>query len=194
MATLFLVIGIVFVLSFIPLLYIVVRGYGRYRGARVVTCPETKEPVGVSVRAGKAALSAAFNEPEFHLASCTRWPERQNCGQECVAQIEDAPDGCLVREKLVEWYADARCAICGKTIAAIRWMDRKPGLLTPEKKTIDWTEIAPETLPVVLETHKPVCFSCRLSESFLSRHPDRVVSDPRPPVSRGSGSRPNAAS
>jgi hypothetical protein len=194
MGTLFLVIGIVFVLSFIPLAYTIARRYQRFRGPRVVTCPETGTAVAVEVNARKAAFSAAIDEPQFRLSSCSRWPERHACGQECVKQIEEAPDGCLVRERLAAWYADARCTLCGHEIGEIRWIDRKPGLLTPDKKTIDWNEIKPEELPVVLSTHKPVCWNCHLAESFLRRYPDRVVNDPRQPASRESRSRTNAAS
>jgi hypothetical protein len=193
MATLFLVIGIVFVLSFIPLAYAIARRYQRFRGPRVVTCPETGTTVAVEVNAGKAAFTAAFDEPELRLSSCSRWPERHDCGQECVKQIEEAPDGCLVRERLAAWYADARCTLCGHSIGEIRWIDRKPGLLTPDMRTIDWNEIKPEELPAVLATHKPVCWNCHLAESFLRRYPDRVVKDPRQPAPRESRSGTNAA-
>src|SRR6266508_5447295 len=140
MATTFLVVGIVFVLSLIPLAFLIIRRYGRFRGARVVTCPETGKSVAVEVKAAKAALSATFNEPELRLSSCSRWPERQDCGQECGSQIEAAPDGCLVRQRWSEWYRDSRCALCGREIGEIHWIDRKPGLLTPDSKTIDWSE------------------------------------------------------
>ncbi|HYV42601.1 MAG TPA: hypothetical protein VEO02_12495 [Thermoanaerobaculia bacterium] len=193
MATTFLVVGIVFVLSLIPLAFLIIRRYGRFRGARVVTCPETGKSVAVEVKAAKAALSATFNEPELRLSSCSRWPERQDCGQECVAQIEEAPDGCLVRERLAEWYADARCALCGRAIGEIHWIDRKPGLLTPDSTTIDWSEIVPEELSTILTTHKPICWNCHVAESFLRRYPDRVVKDPRKPASLESESSSNPA-
>lgn len=188
MATTFLVLGILFVLSVIPLAFVLIRGYRKFQGPRVVVCPETKKHVGVEVRAGKASLTAAFGEPEFRLASCSRWPERQDCGQECVVQIEEAPDGCLIRERLVQWYAGSVCALCGRAIGEIHWIDRKPGLLAPDSRTIDWSEIVPEELPTVLTTHKPICWNCHVAESFLRRYPDRVVKDPRKPASRESKS------
>ena len=77
MGTLFLVIGIVFVLSFIPLAYSIARRYLRSRGPRVVTCPETGRAVAVELNAGKAAFTGAIDEPELRLSSCSRWPERQ---------------------------------------------------------------------------------------------------------------------
>ncbi|HSP94518.1 MAG TPA: hypothetical protein VLU06_08195 [Thermoanaerobaculia bacterium] len=184
MTTLFLIVGIIFVLSFIPALFFMIRSYRRYRGKRVVTCPETKQTVAVEVKAARAALSGAFDDPDLQLSSCTRWPERQDCGQECVAQIEAAPDGCLVRERLAAWYKDSRCALCGRTLGEIRWTDRKPGLLTPELKTLDWSEVVSEELPTILATHKPICWNCHVAESFLRRYPDRVVKDPRKPAPR----------
>ena len=184
MATLLLIIGIIFVLSLIPALYFMIRSYRRYRGARVVTCPETKQTVAVEVNAAKAALTGAFDDAQFRLTSCTRWPERQDCGQECVAQIEAAPDGCLVRERLAAWYRDRKCALCGRSIGEIRWTDRKPAILTPDLKTLDWSEIVAEELPTILATHKPICWNCHVAESFLRRFPDRVVKDPRKPASR----------
>lgn len=181
--SLFLVVGIIFVLSFVPLLYFIARSYWRYRGARVVTCPETKLTVAVEVSAAKAAVSSVLADPQLRLSSCSRWPERQDCGQECVAQIEVAPDGCLVRDRLADWYRDTRCALCGRGITAIRWTDRKPGLLAPDLTTLDWSEIVSEKLPTILATHKPVCWNCNVAESFLRRYPDRVVKDPRKPAS-----------
>ncbi len=192
MVTLAFVVGILFVLSFVPALYFILRSYRRYRGARVVTCPETKKPVAVELKAAKAALSGAFDDPQLRLSSCSRWPERGDCGQECVAQIESSPDGCLVRERLAAWFRDTRCALCGRGISEIRWTDRKPGFLTPELRTLDWSEIVPEDLPAILLTHKPICWNCQVAESFLRRYPDRVVKDPRPaPVE--SEKRANAA-
>ncbi len=194
MSSLLLIVAIIFALSFVPLAYVLLKSYGRYRGARVVTCPETKQPVAVEVSAGRAAVSGLFEDPQLRLSSCTRWPERQSCGQECVSQIEGAPDGCLVRDRLAEWYRDSRCALCGRTIGAIRWTDRKPGLLTPDLRTLEWSEVAPQEIPTVLLTHKPICWSCQVAESFLRRYPDRVVKDPRKPAPRESESGANSVS
>jgi hypothetical protein len=188
MATLLLIVGIILVLSFVPLLYVLARSYRRFRGARVVTCPETGKSVAVELNASRAALSGTFDDPTLRLSSCSRWPERRDCGQECLSQIEAASDGCLVRERLAAWYQDTRCALCGKAIGKIRWTDRKPALLTPDMKTLDWNDVASEELPIILTTHKPICWNCHVAESFLRRYPDRVVKDPRKPATLESGS------
>ena len=88
----------------------------RYRGTRVVVCPENREMVAVQVDAGHAALSAPQGRPELRLESCTRWPEKAGCGQECLGQIESAPQACLLRNILGDWYQGKSCAFCGRSV------------------------------------------------------------------------------
>jgi hypothetical protein len=188
MSKLFLIIGILFLVSFIPLVFVLVRSYLKLRGPRVVVCPETRAPVAVEVAALRAAFGAAAGEPELRLSSCSRWPEREACGQECLAEIESAPDGCLVRDRLTAWYASRRCSLCGRSIGQIHWYDRKPALLSPDLRTIEWNTIATADLPAVLTTHKAVCWNCLIAESFLRQHPDRVIQDRRGAVPPEAGS------
>src|ERR1700745_2868323 len=86
-----------------------VRAYFKLRGQRLVTCPETRLPAAVEVAAGEAALGAFVNEPTFRLQECSRWPERESCGQECLQQIEANPQGCLVWNVVAEWDSGKNC-------------------------------------------------------------------------------------
>jgi hypothetical protein len=156
----------------------VARRYAQLRGTRVVRCPETNESVGVEVDAGRAALGAAFGTARFELTDCTRWPERRDCGRECLGQIEAAPVDCLVRTKLTAWYAGKACAVCGKPIGAVDWAHHRPALATPEHRTIGWQEVAAERLAEVLGTHKPVCWDCHVTETFRRQHPELVLDSP----------------
>lgn len=180
MAKLFLIIGIAFVLSCVPALLLFVRSYWRFRGKRVITCPETKASAAVELDAAHAAATATFGfgEPDFRLQSCSRWPQRQGCGQECLAEIEAAPEECLVKRKLTAWYEGSSCVLCGRELGKIQWYDREPALMSPQKKSVGWEEIPPEQLPQVLATHFPLCFDCHVTESFRVRFPERVVEDP----------------
>src|ERR1044071_6001838 len=76
----------------------------RYRGDRVITCPENRQPAGVRLEAGRAARTSLIGGAEFRLSDCSRWPEKSDCGRECLTQIAESPDGCLVRNILAEWY------------------------------------------------------------------------------------------
>ncbi len=153
----------------------------KYRGKRIVTCPETKTEVGVDVDALHAAATAPFGGgPELRLKDCTRWPERETCGQECLTQIEEAPQQCLIRTRLERWYAGTACALCGTSVGEIRWTDHRPAFLSPGRKPLAWSEVSPEDLQGVLATHERICWNCYVAETFRTEHPDLVVEDPRP--------------
>jgi hypothetical protein len=160
-------------------LYIVLRpaaaAYLTFRGTRVVTCPETKAPAAVEVDAKRAALTVGLAEPELRLSHCSRWPERQDCAQECVAQILSAPEDCLVRTIVTEWYRGKSCALCRQPFGEIQWHERQPALIGPERRTRQWSEVAAERLPEVLSTHRAVCWSCHIAETFRREYPDLVV-------------------
>ena len=60
--------------------------YQRYTGSRAVTCPENGRQVAVSFDAVHAAITGLGGHSELRLTDCTRWPERMDCGQECISQ------------------------------------------------------------------------------------------------------------
>ena len=93
MTVLYLVLGVL-VLSFVPVAVLTIRALLRHRRPRVVTCPETRHHAEVRLDAGHAAFTTATGQPELRVHSCTQWPERAGCGQECVSQVETAaPNG-----------------------------------------------------------------------------------------------------
>jgi hypothetical protein len=155
------------------------RTYLKYRGKSLVTCPETRTPAAVKVDAGRAVRDALKGKDiRIHLDQCSRWPEREHCGQECVSQIENDPEGCSVWGIVQQWYRGRTCAYCREPIEKIYWHDHRPALLSPEKKTVQWSEIPAEKLPEVFETHLPVCWSCHIAETFRREHPERIVDRP----------------
>jgi hypothetical protein len=153
----------------------VIGTYVKYRGQRVITCPETRMPAAVEVDAAHAALRSAISHPDLRLKDCSRWPERGDCGQECLLQVELFPEDCLVRNILTSWYADKHCVSCGRQFGEINWLDHKPALLSPEGKTVEWNEVAPERVPDTLTTHFPICWDCYVTESFCRQHPEMIV-------------------
>lgn len=66
--------------------------YSYYRGGRAVTCPETRQQVGVRFDALHAAVGELRGRSAFRLADCTRWPMRADCGQDCIPEaLETVP-------------------------------------------------------------------------------------------------------
>jgi hypothetical protein len=184
MITILLIFAGAFVLSWVPVLirYLVERH--RESGDRVITCPGNQKTAVVRLDAGHAAWTNLGGERKLRLDSCSRWPERADCGRECLREVEVAPDGCLVRARLEDWYRGARCALCGLWIGSLNWFEIRPGLLTPEGRPLSWAEIPAEELPAALAACRPICSDCYLAESFRDQFPDRVIDDPWHTVNR----------
>jgi len=163
-------------------LYLVLRPllrvYLKFKGTRVVTCPETGKPVAVEVDAKHAAATTALGKESLRLTNCSRWPERRHCGQECLRQVEAAPTECLPRTILSNWYRGKGCVLCGKPLDETHWSIHKPALMNSERQTFEWPEISPEKIPEVLATHFPVCWDCHTAETFRRLHPELVIDRP----------------
>jgi hypothetical protein len=161
--------GAVFGGSATLLTWIAIRGYRLYRKVQVVTCPETATPVAVKLHVVRAAATSLTGNADLRVRSCSRWPEKRNCGQECLSQIKAAPGACSVRSILAKAYRGAHCALCGVDIGQIGRGEHKPVLMSPDRKSrIEWDDVAPQELPRVLSTHSKICWNCHMEESFRS--------------------------
>lgn len=186
MSTEFILIGVVLVGATLGLfLFRLLNRVHGFGGQRLVTCPENRRPAAVRINALRAAAEALYGDRRLDLKACSRWPERAGCGQECLRQIESAPDGCLVKSTVDRYYAGRSCAICGKTFAGAAALgEHRPALLGPDRVTVPWHEIPAETLPEVLSRNRPVCWDCHIVQTLMREHPGlAVVRPPRPPVS-----------
>jgi hypothetical protein len=147
----------------------------KYRGKRAITCPENHMPAGVSIDIRHAAATALSGDMNLRLAQCSRWPERHDCGQDCLFQIERSPEDCLVRNILLNWYKDKNCAWCGRPIGEIHLAERKPALLIADKSSLEWNQIPAEQLEHTLETAQPLCFTCHIANTMVREHPELVI-------------------
>jgi hypothetical protein len=155
-----------------------VPAYSRYRGTRIVTCPETRRPAVVEVDALHASMTSTVGLPDIRLENCSRWPLKEQCGQECLANLDVAPGECLVSGVLMRWYRGKTCAYCGKPFEELHWIDHRPALQSPEGQLVKWCGVPVENLSMVLKTHLAVCSNCYIAQSFRLNHPDLVVYRP----------------
>jgi hypothetical protein len=154
------------------------QAYFKFRGKRIVSCPENHQRAAVSVAAGKAAAEATLHAPHLQLSECSRWPEMENCGQECLSQIQEAPAACLVSNIVNRWYEGRNCVYCHKPFGEIHWHDHPPALVNMQRKTLQWNEVPLENLQQTLATHWPVCWNCHVAETFRREHPELVTDRP----------------
>ena len=159
--------------------FVLVPVYRTYRGKRLITCPETKQPAAVELDSFRAALTLRGDEPpRLRLTNCSRWPEKAGCGQECLGEVERDPKACLVRTIVADWYRGQSCVFCGKPIPEVMWTEHRPALLSPDRVTVSWRDVKPETLPDLFSTHKPVCWDCHVVQSVVRERPDVVTVRP----------------
>ena len=147
----------------------------KFRGARVITCPENQRPAGVQVDAARAALTSLGKPPELRLSTCSRWPERAGCGQQCLTQIESQPEACLIRNILMKWYEGKVCASCRLPFGEISWAGAKPAVIRADKVYVEWNDVSAEQLSETLATGLPVCFACHMANKLVREHPDLAV-------------------
>jgi len=164
----------------IALVYVTKRVWEalKFRGKMLVTCPETHEPAAVKVNVPRAAVEAMVGRHKLALCNCSRWPERADCDQACLEQIERDPERHRVWTIASNWYAGKRCIYCRKPIETLSHFDRSPALLDYEWKTAEWDHLPAETLPAEFSRELPVCWSCHVTETLLREHPDVVTFRP----------------
>lgn len=176
---LFYIIGILVTGGLGYVMFASIRSYLRFYGTRLVRCPETRQAAAVSLDAASAARESFLGTPHFRLSACSRWPERKDCAQECLRQIEKAPEDCLVRNIVGKWYADKKCAYCHKPFESVDDIfHHQPALMGTDLKTREWSEIRPENLPRTFLTALPVCWNCHVVATFRREHTGLVVQNP----------------
>ena len=152
-----------------------VQTYFTYRGKRLITCPESLTKEAVDVAARKAAAGVFVGESNLRLDQCSRWPERKDCGQDCLRQIEADPENSLLWNLVSNWYEGQRCVYCRRRFGPLHHVDHVPALMGPDRRTVEWDLFQPEQLPELLSTHKPVCWGCHVTQTLRREYPERVL-------------------
>jgi len=58
----------------------------RFRYGKIVICPDNHQLAEVKLHAGWAALTAIFHKPVLRVKSCSSWPIRKGCAENCVRE------------------------------------------------------------------------------------------------------------
>ena len=61
---------------------------GRFRGGFQLTCPNGARPADVQVRAGRAALSTAYGDPQLRLRRCSLQRPGEWCNEACLKGLQ----------------------------------------------------------------------------------------------------------
>ena len=120
-------------------------------------------------------MTALGKSPELRLSDCSRWPEKANCGQECLSQIRHSGADCLVANILTKWYEGKDCAACGQPIGQIDWAGSHPALLVADQESVEWERISADKLTETLGGALPICFACHTANRLVKEHPELVT-------------------
>ena len=138
------------------------QSYFRNRGRQSVICPENGEPVDVEMDSKYVFWNAYRGQEHTRLQSCSRWPEKGDCGQECLAQLEPSPEN--VERLMVSWYKGKVCAICTRAITPSDWRRGRLAWLDDEYKLVELRQVDLKQLQFALSGMRPLCWPCHQEE------------------------------
>jgi hypothetical protein len=153
------------------------QSYFRNRGRRNVICPENHEPVTVEPDSKYAFFTALRGQEHERLQSCTRWPEKGDCGQECLAQVDPTPEN--LERLLQKWYQGKTCTICDRALTPADWRRSRLALLNEKQKLFELRHMHLDEIPSALDRMAPLCWNCHQEERARQAEPPRLLKGDR---------------
>jgi len=151
--------------------------YFRNRGRKTVICPENHESVTVEMDNTYAFRTALRGQEHERLQSCSRWPEKGDCGQECLAQIDPTPEN--LERLLQKWYEGKTCAICNRPLTPADWRRSRLALLNEKEKLFELRHMHLDEIPTALDKLTPLCWNCHQEERVRQAEPIRYLKGDR---------------
>ena len=153
------------------------QDYYRNRGIQAVTCPDSGEPAAVKVDNKFAFFSALRGQEHSRLEACSRWPEKGDCGEECLEQLEDSPEN--IERFLKKWYEGKSCAICQRALTPSDWRRSRLAVLNQQQQLFELRQMFLETLQSALQEMRPLCWNCHQEERERQPVPARILKGDR---------------
>jgi hypothetical protein len=151
---------------------VVIQSYYANRGRRSVTCPDSGQPADVEVDRKFALMTASRGQEHSRLQSCSRWPEKGDCGQECLAQVDPSPEN--LDRLLTKWYEGKSCAICMCALSPSDWRRSRLAVLTQQHKLFELRDTQLDRLQATLAEMRPLCWNCHQEERARQSVPARI--------------------
>lgn len=154
-----------------------IQNYYKNRGRHSAICPENGEHVDIEMDHKFAFWTALRGQEHTRLASCTRWPEKGDCGQECQAQLDPSPEN--VERLMLGWYKGRVCGICARNITPSHWRRSRLGLLDEHHKLVELRDLDLAGLQAALTHMRPLCRTCHQEERIRQVSVPRVLKGDR---------------
>lgn len=164
------------ILTGLPVL-VSLQDYYRNRGRQPVTCPDSGQPADVEVDRKFAFMTAWRGVEHTRLQSCSRWPEKGDCGQECLEQLEDSPEN--IERFLTKWYEGKTCAICQRELKRTDWRRSRLGVLNQQQQLFELRQMFLADLQSALQEMVPLCWNCHQEERERQALAPRILKGDR---------------
>jgi hypothetical protein len=138
------------------------QNYYRNRGRQSAICPKNGEAAHIEMDYKYAFWTAWKGQEHTRLKSCTRWPEKGDCGQECLAQVDPSPEN--VERLMLGWHRGKTCSICTRAIASPDWRRGRLAWLDDQHKLVELRQVNLQQLQFALEGMRPLCWTCHQAE------------------------------
>jgi hypothetical protein len=106
-----------------------------------------------------------------------RWPEKGDCGQECLAQVNPSPEN--IERLLQKWYHGKTCAICDRPLTPADWRRSRLALLNEHQKLFELRHMHLDELPSVLDQMAALCWNCHQEERARQAESPRLLKGDR---------------
>jgi len=153
------------------------QDYYKNRGRNGVKCHESGQPADVEMDNQYAFETSLRGLEHSRLQSCSRWPEKGDCGQECLAQVDASPEN--LGRLLTKWSEGKGCAICTRAIVSDDWRQGRLGVLNQQRELFELRDMNAEDLQTTLEHTRPVCWKCHEEERVRQAVPRRLFKGDR---------------
>jgi hypothetical protein len=153
------------------------QSYFRNRGRRTVMCPDNHQAVTVEVDSKFAFRTALRGKEHMRLHTCSRWPEKGDCDQDCLAQVDPTPEN--LERLLQKWYQGKTCAICERGLTPADWRRSRLALLNEKQKLFELHHMHLDELPSALDKMAPLCWNCHQEERARQATPPRILKGDR---------------
>lgn len=153
------------------------QSYYQNRGRQSAICPDSGQPADIETDNEYAFWTALRGQEHSRLKSCSRWPDKGDCGQECLAQVNPSPEN--VNRLLSKWYEGKSCAICERSLAASDWRRSRLALLNEQHKLFELRHMHLDDLQSTLQHMRPLCWNCHQEERARQATPVRLFKGDR---------------
>src|SRR5208283_2340218 len=126
------------------------EAYYKNRGRQSAICPENGQPVDIELDNKYAFWTSWRGQEHTRLKSCTRWPHKGDCGQECLPQVDPSPENV---ERLM--------------------------LLDEQHKLVELRQLNLAELQLALQHMRPLCWTCHQEERVRQPVVPRVLKGDR---------------